>query len=141
MSGILILGAILLPILGSIPIFLFKWQNRKAMRIYVELLVCAASLLVGYLLLQGPSAPFTVVTFTGNLTVEFKIDGLSTVFAGMIAVLWPFATLYSFEYMRNEPRERSFFLFYTMTYGVTLGIAMSGNLLTMYFFYGLLTQL
>lgn len=139
MSGILMPGAILLPVLGSIPIFLFKWQNRKAMRIYVELLVCAASLLVGYLLLQGPSAPFTVVNFTGNLTVEFKIDGLSTVFAGMIAVLWPFATLYSFEYMRDEPRERSFFLFYTMTYGVTLGIAMSGNLLTMYFFYELLT--
>lgn len=139
MSGMLMIGAVLLPVLGSIPVFLFPWRNRGAMRVYLEILVCAVSLLVGYLLMRGPSAPFTVVTFTGSLTIQFKIDGLSTVFAGMIAVLWPFATLYSFEYMRGEPRERSFFLFYTMTYGVTLGIAMAGNLLTLYFFYELLT--
>ncbi|MCH5275001.1 MAG: proton-conducting membrane transporter [Lachnospiraceae bacterium] len=139
MSGVLMLAAILLPILGSIPIFFFKWKKRNLMRIYLEVIVCMTSLLVGYLLLNGTGDPFTVVYFTGNLAIQLKIDGLSMVFAGLVSALWPFATLYSFEYMRNEPRERSFFLFYTMTYGVTLGIALAGNLLTMYFFYELLT--
>lgn len=139
MSNVLILTAILLPIIGSIPLFLFTWENRRAMRVYLEILVCMTSFLVWYLLLKGPTQPFTVVYFTGNLTIQFKIDGLSMVFAGMVAALWPFATMYSFEYMRHEGRERSFFLFYTMTYGVTLGIALAGNLLTMYFFYELLT--
>ncbi len=41
--------------------------------------------------------------------------------------------------MKHEDHEKVFFMFYTMTYGVTLGIAMSGNILTMYFFYELLT--
>ena len=41
--------------------------------------------------------------------------------------------------MTKEEHEKIFFLFYTMTYGITLGIALSANLLTMYFFYELLT--
>lgn len=139
MSNVLMLVVILLPIIGSIPLFLFKWEERRTMRIYVEVLVCMTSFLVWYLLLTGPTEPFTPVYFTGNLAIEFKIDGLSAVFAGMVSALWPFATLYSIEYMQHEGRERSFFLFYTMTYGVTLGIALAGNLLTMYFFYELLT--
>lgn len=139
MSKVLMLAAILLPIIGSIPLFLFKWKKRRAMRVYLETLVCMTSFLVWYLLFKGSTEPFTVVYFTGNLAIELKIDGLSTMFAGLVSLLWPFATLYSFEYMQHEPRERSFFLFYTMTYGVTLGISLAGNLLTMYFFYELLT--
>lgn len=65
------------------------------------------------------------------------------VFAGLVATLWPLATLYSFPYMEHEHNgrvhENIFYMFYTATYGVTLGIAMSGNLLTMYCFYELLT--
>ena len=64
---------------------------------------------------------------------------MSMVFAGLVSALWPFATLYAFEYMTKEEHEKIFFLFYTMTYGITLGIALSANLLTMYFFYELLT--
>jgi len=61
------------------------------------------------------------------------------VFAGLVAVLWPLATLYSFEYMEHEDHEKTFFLFYTVTYGVTLGIAFASDIMTMYFFYELLT--
>ena len=43
--------------------------------------------------------------------------------AGLVSALWPFATLYAFEYMTKETHENVFFLFYTLTYGVTLGIA------------------
>ena len=64
---------------------------------------------------------------------------MGMVFAGLVSALWPFATLYAFEYMTKEEHEKIFFLLYTMTYGITLGIALSANLLTMYFFYELLT--
>ncbi|MDE5597083.1 MAG: proton-conducting membrane transporter, partial [Lachnospiraceae bacterium] len=46
---------------------------------------------------------------------------------------------YSFEYMKHEEREKIFFMFYTITYGVTLGIAMAEDIVTMYFFYEMLT--
>ena len=95
--------------------------------------------MVWYLILNRPADPFTVVNYTGDLSITFKIDGLGMVFGGLVATLWPLATLYAFEYMTKEERESVFFMFYTMTYGVTLGIAFAGNLLTMYFFYELLT--
>lgn len=105
----------------------------------MEALVVINSLLVFYLLYNRPEGMLTVLYFTGNLTIGFAVDGLSMVFAGLVAFLWPLATLYSFEYMKKEEHEDVFFMFYIMTYGVTLGIALAGNILTMYCFYELLT--
>ena len=75
----------------------------------------------------------------GNLTVRFKLDPMGGVFAGLIAFLWPLAVLYSFEYMKHERRKKMFFAYYVMTYGVTAGIALAGNLVTMYLCYEMLT--
>ena len=97
------------------------------------------SILVWYLLFHRSAEIFTLANFTGNLSISFKVDGMSMVFGGLVSALWPFATLYAFEYMTKEKHEKVFFMFYTITYGVTLGIALADNILTMYFFYELLT--
>ena len=130
---------ILLPITGSVLIPLIPFKNRFVKCLYIESLVIMNSILVFYLLMHRPEGIFDVIHFTGDLSISFAIDGLSIVFAGLISFLWPLATLYSFEYMKKEKHENPFFMFYVMTYGVTLGIALSGNLLTMYCFYEMLT--
>lgn len=130
---------ILLPVLAGILVPLLPFQKRKHMEIFLESLVILTGLLVWYLLFNRPAEMFTLANFTGNLSISFKVDGMSMVFAGLVSALWPFATLYAFEYMTKEEHEKVFFMFYTMTYGVTLGIAFAGNFLTMYFFYELLT--
>ncbi|MCR4704551.1 MAG: proton-conducting membrane transporter [Lachnospiraceae bacterium] len=107
--------------------------------IFLELAVLLNSAIVFLLLTDRPTEAFTLVRFTGEITLSLSIDGMSTVFGGLVAFLWPLATLYSFEYMKHEENERVFFMFYTMTYGVTLGIATAQDLVTMYFFYELLT--
>lgn len=130
---------ILIPVITGILVPLLPFRQRKHMEIFLESLVVLNSLLVWWLLMNRPAEVFTLASFTGNLSIAFKVDGMSMVFAGLVSALWPFATLYAFEYMTKEEHERVFFLFYTMTYGVTLGIALAGNLLTLYFFYELLT--
>lgn len=139
MSQYWILAAILMPILGGILIPLLPCRNRRTGLMYIEAVVLATSAIVGLLLLQGGTQAFDVVHFVGDLSISFKIDGMTMVFAGLIAILWPLATLYAFEYMAHEGREKTFFMFYTMTYGVTLGIAFASDMVTMYFFYELLT--
>ena len=67
------------------------------------------------------------------------MTGLAWVFGGLVSFLWPLATLYAFEYMEHDTKDNVFFSFYTMTFGVTIGIAFSGNLMTMYMFYEMLT--
>ena len=99
MSQYWILAAILLPILGGILIPILPFGKRNRMLWYIEAIVLLTSLIVGNLLLRGTTEAFHVVHFVNDLSISFKIDGLSMVFGGLVAVLWPLATLYSFEYM------------------------------------------
>lgn len=130
---------VLIPILGSVFIPLLPFKKRNAMLVFIELLAVINSILVWYALLSPVTETFTVFKFTGNLSITLHMDGLAGIFAGMVAILWPLALLYSFEYMKHEGHEKIFFMFYLMTYGVTLGIATGANILTLYFFYELLT--
>ena len=136
----MMLVAILLPVLGGAVAPLIPFKKRIHMEIYIESVVVLTTLIVAGLLVNRPSEPFPIVRFVNNLSLSLEIDGLSMVFAGLVAALWPLATLYSFEYMKHEKRERFFFMFYTITYGITLGIAFAEDMLTMYFFYELLTM-
>ncbi len=135
----MIILVILIPIIAGALVPMLSFKKRWHMEIFLESAVILNSILVWYLLLHHSDSTFLLAHFTGDLSICFKVDGMGMVFAGLVSALWPFATLYAFEYMTKEEHEKIFFLFYTMTYGITLGIALSANLLTMYFFYELLT--
>jgi len=124
---------VLLPILGGILIPMLPFRDRKGMLWYIEALVLVNSILVTTMLLFQPEEAFVLFRFTGNLRVSFHLDGMGKVFAAMAAVL------YSFAYMKDDKNEKSFFMFYVITYGVTLGIAMADNILTMYFFFEMMS--
>lgn len=135
----MILLVILIPIIAGVLVSLIPFRKRTHMEVFLETLVILNSFLVGYLIFHRPDHIVTLANFTGNLSISFHVDGMSIVFSGLISGLWPLATLYAFEYMTKEEHEKIFFTFYTMTYGITLGISLAANLLTMYFFYELLT--
>ena len=134
-----ILVAILLPACGGVLVPLLPFKQRKQMLFYIEAMTIITSLIVWGILSHGVTESFHLVYFLDELSISFKVDGLSMVFAGLVSILWPLATLYAFEYMEHESHEKIFFMFYSITYGVTLGIAFSSDMLTMYFFYELLT--
>ncbi len=138
------LALILLPLLGGVGVFFIPFKKRSIMCVYVEIITLLTSLLSFSILFNRPSEPLNLVTFVRKYSIAFGFDGMGTIFAGLISFLWPLASLYAFEYMKHEANERSckettFFGFYTMTFGVTLGIASASNLLTMYIFYEMLT--
>ncbi len=135
----LLVFVILFPIIAGGLIVVIPFQKRSHLVWYMEAVVLINSLLVGYLVFCQSNEIVTAIKFTGDLSITFMIDGLGSVFALLVALLWPFATLYSVEYMKHEGHEKIFFAFYTITFGVTLGIATSANLITMYLFYELLT--
>jgi len=139
LSQILIILSILLPLAGGA---LFLWMPVTAElyeRAWCECVTILTSLCVWMAILGGRADSFTIYSFTNGFAINFHMDGLSMLFAGMISVMWPLVTLYAFEYMKDALHKRSFFAFYVMTYGITLGIAFSGDILTMYVFYEMLT--
>ncbi|MCI8490905.1 MAG: proton-conducting membrane transporter [Lachnospiraceae bacterium] len=139
MNAFILFFVVLIPCIGGVLTAVIPWKKRTHMLVFLEGLVIANSVLVWLLLFHPPREMFTMINLTGNLTLAFKLDGLGSIFAGLVSFLWPLATLYAFEYMTKEEHEKVFFMFYTVTYGVTLGIALADNIVTMYCFYELLT--
>ena len=54
-------------------------------------------------------------------------------------MLFRSAGFYAFVYMKHEGEEKRYFGFYLLLYGVLIGLDFSGNLITMYLFYELMT--
>lgn len=140
MNAYMMVVAVLLPMFGGILIPLLPFRKRNVMAFYIEIIVLITSALTFLLMLHPAKEAFVLFRFTGQLSISLKLDAAGSVFAAILAFLWPFATLYSFEYMKHEEHEKVFFMFYTITYGVTLGIAMAEDIVTMYFFYEMLTM-
>ena len=139
MSTFLVLIPVLFPILAGAIIPLFKFEKASKREIYVSTVVILNSLLVFGMFFTGVKDSFTIVQLNEAIGITLRIDGMSMVFGGLLAGLWPLASIYAFEYMEHEGKENIFFTFYTMTYGIALGVAFSANLVTMYLFYELLT--
>ena len=132
--------AIVLPMLAGGGLALWRPRDRRARQNYVVAFACLTSVcaLSAVFTLRG-EAPLMVLSLGEKLTIAFHVDGLSCIFAALVSVLWPLACLYAVEYMSREGAENRFFAFYLISFGVTLGIAFSANVLTMYLFYELLT--
>ena len=132
---------VLFPIIAGIAMIIFKPKAKVYSPWFIEGIVLLNSILVWTIMLTGMGRGDGAVLFklTYDLSIYFRLDGAGMVFTGLVSFLWPLATLYAFEYMEHGEHIRSFFSLYTMTYGVTLGIAMAGNLVTLYMFYEMLT--
>ena len=136
----LMLCAILIPILGGMLLLPRQSEDRRARQRYVLAVSCLTSVLaLGSVFTGLGEEPLVLLRLSSHLSVAFRVDGLTALFAVMVSLLWPLACLYALEYMSREGREDRFFAFYLAAFGVTLGVAFSANILTMYFFYELLT--
>ena len=136
---VLLALTLLTPLLGGLALPLFRFTGRKARGWYVEAVTLLTSALAAWLCFNPPAGDLTLLRMTDSFTLALRVDGLSRVFTGLIAFLWPLATLYAFEYMAHENRENAFFAYYTLSYAATLAISMAANLFTLYVFYESLT--
>ena len=82
----MILAVILLPIIAGIGVSVIPFRKRRNMEFFLEAMVLLNSGLVWYLLLHHQDAIFTLAHFTGNLTISFRVDGMSMVFAGLVSL-------------------------------------------------------
>ena len=139
MPNFIILLAILTPLMGSIALTQPIMQDRTLRERYVMGIVLLTSFLTFTLIIKSPTEILKLFRLTEHLTIAFNVDGLSRIFAAIVASLWPLTTLYAFDYMHHEGGEQRFFGFFLIAYGIVLGIAFAGSMVTMYLFFELLT--
>ena len=138
MSFVLLLP-VLLPVLAGTGVILLPLRTQKARNGWILAAVTGISLLNAWLILSPPSSAFTLADLTPEISIAFRLDGTGSIFLALISFLWPLASLYSFEYMEKEEHRARFFACYTACYGITAGVALSANMITMYMFVELLT--
>lgn len=78
-------------------------------------------------------------TLLDGIPVYFHIDAVGRLFVAVVSLIWMAAAVYALVYMKHEGEEKRFFGFYLILYGVLVGLDFSGNLVTMYLFYELMT--
>lgn len=140
----LLLLPILLPVLAGTGLLIWAPESRRARQVYVMAAVLLTTALALYVMFLSWSwgtgaLACTLLRFHGNLFLTLRIDSASMVFGCIVALLWPVTAVYAFEYMKHEGAENRFFGFFTISYGIVLGVAFSSNFLTLYLFYELMT--
>ena len=76
-----------------------------------------------------------------GLALKFAVEPLGMAFALMASGLWLVTTVYSIGYMRahHEMHQSRFYAFFAIAIFSTIGVALAGNLLTLFVFYEALT--
>ncbi len=130
---------VMIPLLAGALIYFVPFPTQRARNILTASFVFFTSFVIFLLVWKRPEGTFTLLQLTDTIPLALHLDGLGIVFLCLIGFLWPLASVYAFEYMEHEEHLPRFFCFYTASYGATCGIALSANLITMYFFYEFLT--
>ena len=132
-----------MPLSGSILIlFTGKSPNlRETVTIVTAstmfLIVCT---LVG-VVLSGVRPSVTLLEIFPNLSITFTVEPLGMLFGLVASGLWIINSIYSIGYMRgnNEKNQTRFYFFFAIALAGAIGVAFSGNMLTLFFSYEVLT--
>jgi multicomponent Na+:H+ antiporter subunit D len=135
--------AILLPLIGALLVALSgnKPNLRDSLSILISLALLATVLSLLPSVLDGTRPALTLLEIAPGLSVIFVLEPLGMLFACVAALLWPVNTLYSIGYMRgnHELHQTRFYICFAIALSSTMGIALAGNLLTLFIFYEILT--
>lgn len=123
------------------PIFYQKKSDKILATMFLSTLVFTINVwLITFGFIKGIGASLILYQF-GVYKISFTLEPVGIIFLNMLALLWPWALLYSAKFLTlNEIENQNRFLFFTNCC-VMLGvlISLSANLLSMFIFYEILT--
>ena len=148
--GVWILVPIILPIVGGMFLLIYSFlQHLKSTEselktadsslkpiVLITLIVSVAAAL--YVSWTGEKS-ITLFYLLKDMPICFKVDAVAALFVTVVSIVWLLVGFYAFPYMAHEGEEKRFFGFYLVVYGVLMGLNFSGNLVTLYLFYELMT--
>jgi multicomponent Na+:H+ antiporter subunit D len=139
----LMLSALLVPVIAALVISLLgRWPNLRE----VATLLSAGLLflVVGRLTWvfgEGGQGSLTLWELFPGLGLTFAVEPLGLIFALVASSLWIVNSIYSIGYMRanGEQNQTRFYVCFALALASTMWVAFSGNMLTLFFGYEILT--
>lgn len=144
MSPELLLGLCLaIPVAGAALVALLRrWPNlREAATLASAAALFAAVVALIEPVLGGVRPALKLVEMFPGISIVLELEPLGLLFALIASGLWFVSTVYSIGYMRGngEAHQTRFYVCFALAIAGAMGVALAGNLLTMYLFYEFLT--
>ena len=139
----LILAALCIPLLIAVGIAAAgSFPNiRESVTIVGSVILLGVVIALSVAVSNGESPSLDLGAAAPGLSFAFKLEPLGALFALVASGLWIVNSFYSIGYMRGN-RERNqtrFYICFALAIFGAIGVAMSGNLFTLFVFYEVLT--
>ncbi len=127
--------AALLPIVG-------RWPNvREAVTLISSVLLVSVAWPFAFAVEAGARPDVTWIEPIVGVSLRLTAEPLGAIFVLVASTLWVISTIYSIGYMRgnNEGHQTRFYVCFAIAISSTMGVALAGNLFTLFLFYEVLT--
>lgn len=139
----LILLSIIVPLIGAALIVATgKTPNlREAVTLSTAILLFSIVLSITGHTFEDTRLQLDLVELFPYLSISFDVEPLGVLFALVASFLWIITSIYAIGYMRghNEKNQTRFFCCFALAISSVMAICFSGNLLTLFIFYEVLT--
>ncbi len=139
--GILPLAIVIIPFIGAAlatPLGRISEKHRDCMTLSVTAVTCILSALLFIYSRYGIVMSLYDIGF-GEMPLFFRVDQLSAVFNLLSSFVWFLATVFSLSYMAHEKRRNRYYTFYLLTLGGCLGVFLTADLFSLFFFFEMMS--
>ena len=139
----LITLSILIPFIGALLVIATgKYPNlRETVTLATATVLFTVVLAITDYTFQGVKLSLDLIEIFPGLGVNFDVEPLGVLFALVASFLWIVTSIYAIGYMRghHEVNQTRFFCCFALAISSVMAICFSGNLLTLFIFYEVLT--
>ncbi len=135
--------AIGIPLVGVVGILMTRrWPDvREGISLAAGSVLFCTVITIAMAMDAGETVHLELARPLTGITIALTVDSLGLLFALVASFLWIVTTVYAIGYMRghHEKNQTRFFTFFAVAIACAMGIAFSGNMLTLFVFYEALT--
>ncbi len=134
---------LLVPLIGAVLVVLAgRWPNlREAITLLTGAVLFCVVLALLPTVMAGTQPELLLAEPIPGLPLVLRLEALGMLFALLAGFLWIVTSVYAIGYMRghNEQNQTRFFACFAVAIAATMGVAIAGNMFTLFLFYEALT--
>lgn len=133
-------AVVLFPMAAAVALYIIGLKNKRFAGFFAALVGIVTFLLVLSLLplLQAGVVEYKFADLM-NLGLLFRVDLLSFIFAFLMSLAWMLVLIYASYYMAAEGYRFLYYPFALITLGSCLGVVLTGDLVSLFLFFELMT--
>ena len=135
--------ALAIPLIGTVLILMSEGRpnQRETVTMLTAIALFAAVVLLVPGVFHGARPVLSLFQILPGIEISFQMEPLGMMFACVASGLWIVNSIYSIGYMRakKEGHQTRFYACFAIAIFGAVGVAMSGNMLTLFIFYEVLT--